>query len=115
MSRKINIELLDSGKVLVEFIGNSHFTKRELLRVIKSINAESKHRVKAYRREQRTLQLKDQENARSERERQEQRADKLSNGTVKDTIKSGAGQSGGLAAAIAAKQERRSEEGPRES
>ena len=55
MPRYINVEVSDSGNVSVTFgnDGEDHFTKREQLRVIKTIKHESRQQVKAYRRKQR--------------------------------------------------------------
>jgi len=54
MPRIIVIEMLDSGACTAKFgsNGEDHFTKRELMRVIRTIKQESKQQVRMYRRNQ---------------------------------------------------------------
>jgi len=64
MTRQIVVEMLDSGACTADF-GEDHFTKRELLRVIRTIKQESKQQVRMYRRKQRLERLKGADNGKT--------------------------------------------------
>ena len=113
MSRKIDIIMLDSGAVEVDFHGD-HFTKRELTRVIKTIQVESRHQVRNYRRKQR-LSLIKENGVNKNGERNSRTEPKLSKPGVAETVTSTAGTKQSLADTITAKQQRRISEGPRSS
>ena len=118
MSRKIDIIMLDSGAVEVDF-HEDHFTKRELSRVIKTIQVESRHQVRNYRRKQRLSLIKEngvnKNGERNSRPEQRKSESKLSEPGVAETVTSTTGTKQSLADTIAAKQQRRISEGPRSS
>jgi len=122
--RYINIEVSDSGEVSVTFgnNGEDHFTKRELLRVIKTVKQESRQQVKVYRRKQRLKLIEETKDARNKSEQSsvertetrlisgdssegnEKPAAKSCDVSIAETTGRTEGDNSGLAAAIRAKQ-----------
>lgn len=119
MPKQILVKLSDVGMVSVEFADDAHFTKRELMRVLKTIQHEARQSVKRYRREQRLKESEKELNNERQTEqfkfqRSSDEGGHKSGSVIAEAADRGTAEpNSGLASFVTAKAKRRSDEAPR--